>query len=301
MKKEIKKTLNSNKSIKDHIKDFFVASAYRFINLGRDTWKEYQLNFKNLKYNLSWITNKNIHSEILTIAMTKKCNLECTYCWDTGNRDNLSELNSEEIIKALDSAWKMGVRKFNPFGGEPFIRNDMFDILKYAFKKGFEITLTTNGTLISEKKCIEIVNHVPEGEKRKFVILVSLDGSNQIENDYIRGKNSFRKTIEFLEILTRERKAQKKNFGIIINTVVSRNNFKSMKNMVELCRQIGADNIHFITPTISISSRMHMSEMVRRDLVIMPEEFDTLDEHINEVIDIRHTSDGSKFILKKTV
>ena len=43
-----------------------------------------------------------------------------------------------------------------------------------------------------------------------------------------------------------------------------------------------------------------MSEMVRRDLVIMPEEFDTLDEHINEVIDIRHTSDGSKFILNQT-
>ena len=297
--KRIINLLSPHKSLKHHIRDSWVSFKYRVINFFKDLAEEYRENFKHLKYNLSWLLNRNLQSEILTIAMTKKCNLECTYCWDTGTRENLGEMTTEQIFKTLDNAWDMGIRRFNPFGGEPFIRKDMFDILDYSLEKGFEVTITTNGTLMSEEKCIKLVEKIEESQKRRFIVLVSLDGSTQTENDYIRGKNSFRKTVQVLETLQRERARRNVDMGIIINTVVSRNNFKTMNQMVELCKLIGADCVHFITPTISLESEMHMKGMVIRNLVILPEEFTELDKSIDSIKKLKKEQGDSSVILNQ--
>lgn len=244
---------------------------------------EYKENFKFFKYNLSWFTNRSVHSEILTIALTKKCNLECTYCWDTGNRPELPEMTTDQIKKTLDSAWEMGIREFNPFGGEPFIRKDIFEILEYSLKKGFKVTVTTNGTLVPEKKIIELMKLISKGYQHRLTVLVSLDGSSQAENDYIRGKNSFRKTIGVIEAIIRYRVEYDAHVSVIVNTVVSRNNFRTMDRMVELCQLLKVDSLHFITPTISMGSEMHMRDMVKRNLVILESEFEELDASIDKV------------------
>ena len=68
-------------------------------------------------------------------------------------------------------------------GGEPFLRSDIWDVLRYM-KGKFKLGISTNGILIGEaeaKELSEIVDYVQ----------VSIDGAVQSTNDTIRGEESF--------------------------------------------------------------------------------------------------------------
>lgn len=243
---------------------------------------------QHLKLNLSWLTNKTLTTEVLTISMTKKCNLNCTYCWDHDQRENLLELKTEEVKKLLVSARRLGVRSFNPFGGEPFIRKDTIEILRFAYEIGFkQVTVTTNGTLLSAEKIREIVESVPVGAK--MGVLVSLDGATAAENDFIRSPGSFNKTTLAIRNFRMVRDELKRDVGVVVNTVVSRNNFKSMRKHIDVCRELGADTIHFLTPIMN--GGVVADDMAARGLFILPSEFEHLDQSIDDVIQVAQSTD----------
>lgn len=252
---------------------------------------EFQREVQFLKLNLSWVTNRTLTTDILTISMTKKCNLNCTYCWDHDQRENLNELKTDEIKKLLLSARRLGVRSFNPFGGEPFIRRDALEIIRYAYEIGFRlVTVTTNGTLLNQEKIRGIVEGVPRGAS--MGVLVSLDGANESENDFIRSPGSFLKTVQSIRNFRSSRDELKRDVGIVVNTVVSRNNFRSMLKQIEVSREAGADSVHFLTPIMN--GGVVASDMAKRGLFILPEDFDELDRAIDQVIGVAKTT---KFIL----
>lgn len=252
----------------------------------KDEWEE---EFHYLKLNLSWLFNRTITTDILTVSLTKKCNLNCTYCWDFDQRERMGELATEEIKKILLSAKRLGVRSFNPFGGEPFLRKDAVEIIQYAFELGFKrVTVTTNGTLLAQEKIKELVQSVPVGVE--LGVLVSLDGATPAENDFIRSPGSFLKTTRTIELFDQYRKQMKKRVSLIMNTVVSRNNFRSMVDQVALNKRLGGDCVHFITP---IANGGLVGEgMAERELFIMPEDFAELDRQIDRIIHVAKTTDG---------
>jgi len=90
----------------------------------------------------------------LRISLTQKCNLECFYCHREGeNKENDDEMTSEEIAKIVEIASHFGISKVKLTGGEPLLREDIFDIIsKIRSIKGIvEVSMTTNGTLLAEK------------------------------------------------------------------------------------------------------------------------------------------------------
>jgi len=62
------------------------------------------------------------------------------------------ELNTKEVFIILDQLAAAGCLNLGFTGGEPFLREDIFDILGYAKSRGFNIIILTNGTLITAKK-----------------------------------------------------------------------------------------------------------------------------------------------------
>lgn len=236
-----------------------------------------------MKLNLSWLFNRTITTDILTVSLTKKCNLNCTYCWDFDQRERMGELTTEEIKKILVSAKRLGVRSFNPFGGEPFLRKDAVEIIKFAFEIGFKrVTVTTNGTLLSQERIRELVEAIPPNAE--LGVLVSLDGANPSENDFVRSPGSFQKTTRTIELFDQYRKELRKRVSLIMNTVVSRNNFRSMSEQIRLNKQLGGDCVHFITP---IANGGLVGEgMADRSLFVLPEDFPDLDRQIDQVIEI---------------
>jgi radical SAM protein with 4Fe4S-binding SPASM domain len=129
--------------------------------------------------------------------ITDKCNLKCIHCL-VRRVKRKRELSTSEVLTALENLQRHGLRKLELTGGEPLLRRDIFHILEYCKKKGIEVDLITNGTLIDKyvvKKLKKVANR----------IYVSLDGPNSKINDAIRGKGSFRKTLKGIKLLIKER------------------------------------------------------------------------------------------------
>lgn len=91
----------------------------------------------------------------VSIEVTRRCPLECQHCYNNlpmGDQDARSrEMTTEEHFRVLDELVEMGCFWLLYTGGEIFARKDFLEIYTYAKKKGFLITLFTNGILINEK------------------------------------------------------------------------------------------------------------------------------------------------------
>lgn len=86
---------------------------------------------------------------IACLFLTKKCNSRCTICeyWKSDRYDELSTMQWHNVI---DQLRKMGIKMINfTADGEIFTRKDAFEILKYAKKEGFLISINTNGLALS--------------------------------------------------------------------------------------------------------------------------------------------------------
>ena len=110
----------------------------------------------------------------VSIEVTRRCPLECLHCYNNlpmGDMDaKQRELTKEEHFKMLDELVEMGCFWLLYTGGEIFARKDFLEIYTYAKKKGFLITLFTNGTIINEQIADYLVEWPP------FAIEITLYG-----------------------------------------------------------------------------------------------------------------------------
>jgi radical SAM protein with 4Fe4S-binding SPASM domain len=95
-----------------------------------------------------------------SFELTLRCNLDCAHCYvrlpGNDKQARHDELSSAEICRMLDDAAGAGCLWLLLTGGEPLIRPDFLEIYTYAKRKGFLISLFTNGTLLTE----EIADHL---------------------------------------------------------------------------------------------------------------------------------------------
>jgi radical SAM protein with 4Fe4S-binding SPASM domain len=87
--------------------------------------------------------------------MTWRCNLACAHCYNNIPISDLAarraELTREEHYRILDEVAEAGCLWLLYTGGEIFARRDFLDVYTYAKRKGFLITLFTNGTAITPR------------------------------------------------------------------------------------------------------------------------------------------------------
>jgi radical SAM protein with 4Fe4S-binding SPASM domain len=110
----------------------------------------------------------------VSIEVTRRCPLECLHCYNNLPMGDMEakqrELTKEEHFKMLDELVEMGCFWLLYTGGEIFARKDFLEIYTYAKKKGFLITLFTNGTIINEQIADYLVEWPP------FAIEITLYG-----------------------------------------------------------------------------------------------------------------------------
>lgn len=88
----------------------------------------------------------------LRVSVTKRCNLNCSYCGACNESDS-AELTAEQIEKIVRAFASCGINKVRLTGGEPLVRKDICDIAERIKKiEGIKkLALTTNGTGLKEK------------------------------------------------------------------------------------------------------------------------------------------------------
>src|SRR5216683_186702 len=135
-----------------------------------------------------------------TIEVTRRCPLECVHCYNNLSMDDVGarsqELTYAEHCRILDELADAGCLWLLYTGGEILARRDFLDIYTYAKKKGFIITLFTNGTLVTER----IADHLVAW--RPFAIEITLYGLTKDTYEHLTGiSGSFDKCMRGIRIL----------------------------------------------------------------------------------------------------
>jgi len=135
-----------------------------------------------------------------TIEVTRRCPLTCVHCYNNlpmaDHEASSTELTYEEHCRILDQLADIGCLWLLFTGGEIFARRDFLDIYTYAKRKGFLITLFTNGTLITPK----IADYLAVW--RPFSIEITLYGRTKETYDRLTGiPGSYEKCLRGIHLL----------------------------------------------------------------------------------------------------
>ena len=164
-----------------------------------------------------------------TLELTFRCNNRCAHCYVSQGIDDEKEKGKElrypEIRHLLDDLAEEGCLWLLLTGGEPLVREDFLDIYLYAKKKGFLITLFTNGTLVTPS----VADFLREFPPR--AIEISLYGITEKTYERVsRSQGSYEQCMEGIDLLL-QRKLPLKLKTVI--TTINRHEFMDIKNFVQ--------------------------------------------------------------------
>lgn len=138
----------------------------------------------------------------MEFEITDACNLNCKYCYA---KPPANVVPSTKDIKYLLSKTKDGADPFGMalVGGEPFIREDILDVLRFASTLFREVGVSTNGTLLYKMALKDMRALKNIVEEQHLSIQVSIDSTNPVINDLTRGMGV--QALEGIERLNKNR------------------------------------------------------------------------------------------------
>lgn len=160
---------------------------------------------------------------ITNILITNRCNLRCFYCYPDSFNRAMEDMPLGAFKRIIDLVHAKGSRVVILLGGEPLIRKDIGKFINYVRGKGMACEVVTNGYFVRQ--------HL-EALKNTESVCVSIDGDEEA-NDRNRGKGSFKKAMEAIELL------QASKIHTRIKAVITRNNLHSIDFLARLARDRG--------------------------------------------------------------
>ncbi len=120
----------------------------------------------------------------MTFAITYDCQCKCVHC-SAGKhlRKNQKYLSTEEAKKLIDEAQKLGVTIIAFTGGEPLLREDLFELISYVDDKKAMPVMFTNGEFLTEENVEKLA------DAGLYSVFLSIDSPNPEEHDSLRGKS----------------------------------------------------------------------------------------------------------------
>ena len=141
--------------------DFKKSSECEHCKYNNFCWGYKKKDIKYIKKHIKAIPN--VPREVM-IEIEEKCNLDCEFCFNKNSfaekgREIENKLSNEYIKKIIDNAKESNVKVIRFTGGEPLLRDDIWDLAKYVKERDLELRLNTNTLLIDN---INIAKRVTE-------------------------------------------------------------------------------------------------------------------------------------------
>jgi len=155
------------------------------------------------------------------LKVTRQCNLDCVFCCEPIENDGYS---LESIKKTIDEIAKLNVSQINLTGGEPFLRSDLGEIVKYIDEKKIASVVFTNGTLVGKKL---------EGIKPVREVRVSVHGLEKTHDSLVGKKGAFLEAVEGIKKLINE------DIPVSVTIVVQKKNIKEVEKLVSFLNALG--------------------------------------------------------------
>jgi MoaA/NifB/PqqE/SkfB family radical SAM enzyme len=175
----------------------------------------------------------------LWIYTNYDCNLSCSYCVaESSPRAARNGLDLATVRRLVDEAVSLGFGHFFFTGGEPFILDEIYDMLAYASARA-ETTVLTNAMLLHGKRLERLATIASDN----LVVQVSLDGATAPQHDAYRGAGTWAKTVEAIQRL------QARDFRLRLSTTETPANAQHLQEVRAFGRSLGiADEDHLVRP-----------------------------------------------------
>jgi radical SAM protein with 4Fe4S-binding SPASM domain len=179
---------------------------------------------------------------IVLWELTRLCDLHCRGCPTGANEQrDPNELSTYEAYKTVDQIAGLAPRELIITGGDPLERDDVYQVVDYARRRGLEPSLVLAPT---RELTFDAIARLQTNGLTTAVF--SLDGSTASIHESIH-----RVTSTFASTLRAIRWAECASLRLEINTLVTRRNMDDLGAIVDLIRpfRIARWNVHFLVPT----------------------------------------------------
>jgi radical SAM protein len=174
--------------------------------------------------------------------ITRACALACVHCRaEAQPRRDPRELTTEEGFRLIDELVEVGGPILVVTGGDPLMRPDLIDFIRYAAEHGLRVALSPTATALATRERLQEARDAGVARMQ-----ISLDGSRPDIQDVFRGRDgSFQRTVEILETV--------RDLGVSlqVGTTVSRYNLDDLAGIADVVAHYGAVmwSLFFLVPT----------------------------------------------------
>lgn len=135
------------------------------------------------------------------LEIEPRCNYKCSFCYNhnsfASEGREFDRLSSQVIKNIIDQVKDADIKIIRFTGGEPMLHPDIFKLLRYGKKKGFEVRLNTNGSLINERNINKMKDLIDN-------VLLPIESYKIDEEAKITGyPSSLKKKVRTIELFNR--------------------------------------------------------------------------------------------------
>jgi len=178
---------------------------------------------------------------VMALEVTRRCNLSCIHCRASSTEwSPEGEMSTDEYKILFKDVALISSPIILLSGGEPMLRDDIFEISLTASKLGLRVALSTNGTLITKDIVNQMVKPGINGAS------VSIDGPDQEIHDNFR-----KQTGAFEAALNSVRLLKDAGVRVQVNTSLTGSNMRYIDRIYRLVKDLDADawHIFLLVPT----------------------------------------------------
>ena len=169
--------------------------------------------------------------------LTAACNLRCKHCCFAGQDYNsVQDIDKERAISFVKELIDADVIKVMLTGGEPFLYQNIFDIIHLLKSHNIIVEITTNALLLNNEmiqRLACVLNPLCD------YVQVSLDGAEAETHELTRGKGTFDKTVDNIKLL------KKNGVNVTVNFVVTSQNIYDMTKLYQLVSELEVGKITY--------------------------------------------------------
>lgn len=182
----------------------------------------------------------------LWIYTNYDCNLRCSYCVaKSGPNVPRRAIGLNNAKRLVDEAVALGFVHIFFTGGEPFLLNEIYEMLAYSSAR-VQTSVLTNAMLLSQKipgTNQTRLDRLAEVNNENLIVQVSLDGGEPAHHDAYRGAGTWQKTVDGIQAL------QARGFRVRLSSTETPANTSQLDKICAFHRSLGIpDEDHFIRP-----------------------------------------------------
>lgn len=161
--------------------------------------------------------------------ITPRCNLACVHCRSSSSMQLAEPMTTQDALQVIDRIAEFCKPVLVLSGGEPLLRDDIYDIAVYGTEKGFRMCMATNGTMLSDEHCQRIK------QSGIRIVSLSLDGATAaVHDDFRQHPGAYEAILKGIELLRRY------DIEFLINSSFTRRNQSDIEATYQLAKSLGA-------------------------------------------------------------